>query len=673
MADIVLKIYSTSNPGVSSWADTVDHTLSGDIIDYRIENNSNYNIDTAWFKINDSSHKWSDQITPDHYTGAAENTQVWRAFSRNNKLIGSGVITHVYKDGGYIIIQGEGMTSLLQRKVVQDEFFQTKDGSGMAVSGDFILMDATYGLIHKYLSTTYGAIGSTYVTTPTATEPRVWKFDGVTLWDACVDVARGSYGSNSKSYDVYLYETYTAPATFTMELYFKEIESTASAKTIRLSDVHVPSFQLTEHARENYNRVVVRGARIPDFGVPNDFDAFTSDYHIGPYVHDGGDGETGFFEDTGETMETDGGVVGMYVTNFEEGCAGKITTLTETKATCSGGFVGGATQVFNNEDTGYIGYWYITTEDAKGGGAGWSIVEDTSAPYASGTSMLLSRPVVTNRTIFALDIEQLGYTIDQRFTRLKMKIIGAASGGAGRKTFRIVLGVKDKYGNYNSDGNPANIDNYFYLLRYQYSIYCGVGYPASNMYEIDIPLPKPNLDMGWSDQIQAFNNSGIEQREWSQIAQVGVYLDDVDGEEITGMYISELRFEGPDSYTGVYPTEDPTIAREYPYTDSGLKSDTDCQNLAENVMTGLNIKQYQGVARLMGVKRDYTLKGGNTVEVAVPSKSINIRSGQTPNKLGIPRIILTPDTQELQLGRIYTTDEIINRVSRSLRVTNKID
>ena len=58
MTDIILKIYSTN----ATWADTLDHTISGDVLDYIITDNSNYVIDTAWFKLNDCDRRWSDHF-----------------------------------------------------------------------------------------------------------------------------------------------------------------------------------------------------------------------------------------------------------------------------------------------------------------------------------------------------------------------------------------------------------------------------------------------------------------------------------------------------------------------------------------------------------------------------------------------------------------------------------
>lgn len=666
MPDIVLKIYSTS----TTWGDTLDHTIFGDVVDYEIMDNSNYEIDTAWFKINDNDHRWSDQITPDHYTGAAENTQIWRAFSRNDTLINSGVVSKVYKQGNNIIIEGYGMSALLLRKVVEDEYFQTKDGAGTAISGDYILTDSTYGLIPSYLSTTYGTIGvSTYVTTPTTTQSRFWKFDGWNLWDCAVDVARASYGSNSNPYDVYLFETYTAPSTFTRELYFQEIESTAKAKTVVMSDVIMGDFNLAEHARENYNRVVVRGAPNPNGFRPNPPDDIFDDYLINAaaaYTHDGGDGAA-FFEDSGATMVTDGGVTGMYVSNLDDGCVGRITTLTETKATLADGIWGGNQGDFDDNENAYVGYWYANAETDDGS---WDMTSTTSTYVGGPLNISCTRTDTTNRILYVVDLEQLGYTIDQRFHTLRFDAIGLAT-GAGSKEFRAVLGVKDKYGNENSQGNPANIDDFSEHLSYIVNMYCDTSFTDSHVYNAEIPLPKPNLGNDWKDATTGIDTSGIQQREWFQISQLGFYLDDDANEDITNIYLGNIRFIGDIPYEGSNPTTPPSFSREYIHRDNGLQSTTDCNNLAQNILTGLNKKQWQGNITLKGVKRDFTLKAGNTVEIVIPSKTINIQAGETQSKLGTQAIRYTPNTQELTVGRIYSTNEIVNNIARGWRLTNK--
>jgi len=591
--DIVLKLYSTT----TNWGDTLDHIIYGDILDYEIVDNSNYLIDTAWFKINNTNNKWSDQIDVDVWDGS-ETTQVWRAFTRADQLINSGVVTRVSKESGHTIIEGEGMTSLLKRYVIEDKRFHINDNSSDAISGTYMLTSTEndgdgndMGLIPRYLSTTYGAIGvSTYVGATNTDEPRDWKFYGEYLYDACVDIAKASYGINNKSFDVYLFETYSAPSTFTRELYFQEFESTAKAKTIVQSDVYIPNFFLSPHCRENYNKVYVQGEMNPNYIKPDN----------------------------------------------DQYCEG-----TES--------------------------W---SSDVETGGTATIDVVGNNQQIVGTTAIKLYRGDAAHRVAYIRDIS--ASPIESYFHSIQFSALAQSVDDTDeRLKFYLGLGVEDVY------GNQALADNEFFAMEYECWILAN---KSSGAYGFQwdftsynpIPLPKPTGGHDWNFDQNQFSNSNINYRDWHKIVEVGFRLDDDATEEIQYLVIDNLRFIGNYPYNSTWTNGAPTYTREYRYTDDGLKSDTTCQNMAKQIGTGLNVKQYSGNITLKGIKRDFTLKSGNTIEIIIPSKNINISSGQTPAKIGVQKIVYKPNTQTLTVGRVYSTSEIVNNIARSVRRSKKI-
>lgn len=278
MSDIILRIYSTT----AAWADTLDHELSGEIKDYKIVDNCNYLIDTAWFRIDNSEHQYEDDIEVDDDS----TTQVWRAHAMDGTLINSGVVTAVEKVGNSLIVKGKGMSELLSRKIIESESFYSKDGAGNAMQGKYILTDATYGLVKKYLSTTYGAINvlasgaGGYVDTPLTTQTLQDKIDGITLWDACILTAKASYGRTGQAtnncYDVYLFETYSG-GSYSLNLWFREREVYPTSGITRFgpADIHLPDLRYSPSVLSKYNKVFVRGAINAMHKYPKDMDSIT--------------------------------------------------------------------------------------------------------------------------------------------------------------------------------------------------------------------------------------------------------------------------------------------------------------------------------------------------------------------------------------------------------------
>lgn len=591
MTDIILKLYDNWNRSPA----TAAHILFGDVLDYQIIDNSNYNLDTAWFKINNSDGRWSNEFNVDSWSGS-ETIQVWRAFSRDDSLIGSGTVTNIQDKGEYILLQGEGMSSLLKRRIVDKVFYQTKDGSGNDIAGNFILLDTVYGLIN---GSTNGLLGSTYgaitVDTdagnlPVTTYPRTWKFDGANLWDACVDVAKASYGSNGKNFDVYLYETYASPATFTLKCYFKERESTASAKTIVLSDVHVPGVDFQVFGKINFNKVIVRGEVNPNSIYPLDSDTWTE-------------------SSTNWSMSEE---------------AGTNTVSAVTAARHYGDY---AVEFYRDDRLNRVCYYYddnTTLADSK-----------------------------YNKIAF--------WACASSFDNVEERL-----------TFDLCLGVKDVYTNeravtYDFGNDPFPKLRDIFIVAHA----SGATLSTFDFTYYEFPLPKPNSANGW-DTSDTFQNSLISVGEWNETSQIGFRLDDDAGEEIQYLVIDGLHFIGNAPFEGSATDGSPTYSREYVHSDMGLKSNTDCTNMAQNILRRFKEKQYSGSVELRGVKRDYSLNAGNTVEVVIPSEGLNIQTGQTPSVLGIQQIVYTPNTQALSLGRVYSNSEMINELSRKYRLLSKI-
>jgi len=599
--DIVLKLYSTT----TNWGDTLDHIIYGDILDYEIVDNSNYLIDTAWFKINNTNNKWSDQIDVDVWDGS-ETTQVWRAFTRADQLINSGVVTRVSKESGHIITEGEGMTSILKRRAISLHDIPNSNNSGSNISGTYILTENSdtdigsekMGIVPRYFGTTYGTLNySTYVDATNTTNTREWYLDGLSVWDVCIEIARGSYGTNGKPFDVYLFETYDG-STFTKEFYFREKESQTSAKTILQSDLHLPSFYFSQHAPFNFNKVTAYGAINPRYFYPK------------------------------------------YTSNGED------------------------------EITSGLDPWVETSENSTMHITQWGPAKNKSA-------IKLDRGVnVDDKALGYYD--NATYRWDTRYNSLKfsVKAMHDKAGDAiqGPLYFYVFLGVKDKFGNasdttYHLTGTPAALYFKQSIMAYHNTTYNFRRAPWS---EYEIPLPKANDSNGWTNATKNFSNSNLTYNDWSQIYRVGFILSDNETNDyITQLSVDDVIFIGNVSYSGSSIDGTPTYLREYVYRDEGLRSNTACISMAANLLRSFKVKQYQAKCVFTGVKRDYSLKAGDTCELVIPSKNIIIKSGETPTKLPIQRIEYTPNKQTLILGRQYSLQEIINNTTRMMKLRGR--
>jgi len=600
MSDIILKIYSTGG----AWANTLDHEISGEILNYTIVDNCNFLIDTASFLIDNSSHQYEDDITVDD----SSSTQVWRAHAMDGTLINSGVITSVEKVGSNLLVKGKGMSELFARKIIESESFYSKDGAGNAMHGKYILTDTTYGLVGKYLSTTYGAINvlasgsGGYVDTPLTTQTLQNKIDGITLWDACILVAKASYGRTGQAtdnvYDVYLFETYSA-GSYSLNFWFREREIYPTSGILRFgpSDIYMPDLKYAPSVLGKYNKVFVRGAYDPTSTYPKDItDWTTNTTNWSISKEEGGDAPT----------------IGLTTTNPYLGAS--------------------ALEFYRGSVTSRTMYYY-----------------DPSA------TIIDNRYNKIKFWAIASSFDDLDPSL---FERLEFKLTLNIKDKYGNK------------GDDGSDMAYNSWHIYYDLSIGAISTHLSLNEALYTFY--DIPLPSPGLANGWDNALNTFHASGISISEWDTIYQLGFRIDDDAGEEIQYMDISGLHFVGNIPYSGSATSGAPTYLKEYIYTDRGLHSDTICENMAKQLLRAFKNTQYPAEISLLGYNRNFSLMAGENIELQILEKGINVISGQTPAKLPIQSITYTPGRQHIKAGRHVSLAEIINDARRSIKGIDKI-
>ena len=277
---MILKIYDGSGNHYIGDGDLLKTILPSELIEYHIVDEL-MTIDESYFRIiNDGRYS---SIYDRHDDGTTLG-DIWRAYSDEGELILSGIITEVElsRDESGMIIRGKEWTSILARRIAENEVFTDQ-------KGDYILTNATYGLIPKYLGT-YNINVATYVDTPSNIIKQ--KYNGQSVYDCAVDCAGQSYGAGSKQFQFSIFEVDSA-GSFTKYLWFKERESGSVAKTFYSWDLVPGSVEMSPSTLPLKNRIIVEGDVYKKF-TPSDQDTWTESTSYWTAVY-------------GDTITTDGG------------------------------------------------------------------------------------------------------------------------------------------------------------------------------------------------------------------------------------------------------------------------------------------------------------------------------------------------------------------------------
>lgn len=656
MTDIVLKIYSTT----TNFGDTLDHTIFGDIVDYEIVDNSNYLVDTAWFRIHDSDHRWEAQIT----ASDGSTLQLWRAFSRSGMLINSGRVVSVYREGQYLIVKGTGMTDFMRNFIVEDQTFDTQNIH-------YILTDSTNGLLQS-------SSGGNYLPSATYTSFVMDMFvdredgggvnyndlsaqnvvlDGNTLFDVTRGLAEKSYGANSKPFDFYLFERSTRTGTL----------SVAGGDTVGATSIDDDS--------EDFSNVAL-GATIFNstdlsYGYITGVSTSTLTFSGGL---SGGTADT-FADGDSYRVETYGSssfAWFLYLRERELTPSKKTITLGDISAPSLNLSVGEDAQLFYNKvivrgrdfNTNPCPIdrdWW--TEDT---GRGWTADGGSGCDFANeGT---IKRVGSNSIGIDANNAEWIGFVLDltnvnaYNATSTPSALMSSGNGFIVNHnkeqfcTFQMQCGWDSS--NTNDDRRlvlavTTDVDTNLWEIP-PYQSETSDSYPNSLYFKSGEWYEYPFRLKDVVDKTCSY----VENLKW---ALIGPGSDDLT------MYLDNLHFYENNVCKGSSTDGAPTYVREYLHNDPYLESDVQCNNMAGYLLNSIKRTNYSGGLDLMGVHRDFNLRAGDNVEVVIPSKSINIRSGKSQAKINIQSITYRPNRQILSLGRKTSMTEIINNAVLSAR------
>lgn len=258
---VILKIYDGSGTHYIGDGSLLHTIVGSEIMAHGVVDELNV-IDESYFRIVNEGRY--DSIYNRHDDGTTLG-DIWRVYDDTGELILSGVITEVEKSNNEteLIIKAKEWTQVLTRRIVENEVFTDK-------KGDYILTNATYGLIPKYLST-YNINVSTYVDTPSNIIKQ--KYNGQSVYDCAVDCAAQSYGAGSKQFQFSIFEVDSA-GSFTKYLWFKERESGSVAKTFYYWDIVPGTMQMSPSTLPLKNRIIIEGDVISGY-TPANKDSWT--------------------------------------------------------------------------------------------------------------------------------------------------------------------------------------------------------------------------------------------------------------------------------------------------------------------------------------------------------------------------------------------------------------
>jgi len=236
-----------------------------------------------------------------------------------------------------MIIRGKEWTSILTRRIAENEVYTSQ-------KGDYILTNATYGLIPIYLGT-YGINTATYVDTPSNIIKQ--KYNGQSVYDCAVDCANQSYGAGSKQFQFSIFEVDSA-GVFTKYLWFKERESGAVAKTFYEWDILPGTMEMSPSNMPLKNRIIVEGDTIEEY-TPSDKDTWT-------------ESSTYWTGGSGMTVGTATGKVG---TNSIKGSMAAAETWAWMETTDSDWGSKFYRSDFLNAEPHYVTFWFKVSDKTK--------------------------------------------------------------------------------------------------------------------------------------------------------------------------------------------------------------------------------------------------------------------------------------------------------------------
>ncbi len=234
--DMVLKLYDGStnyhgrNPAAS-----LDNTIHGGLLDYYLQDNSNYQVDRFESTIRNRGESISA-------------LDVWRLFALDTSLQSSGRIMTPPQAFGdrKLRMLGEDWTSILKDRMVRGESYD-------AQGGDDIVKD----ILTNYFDVANSDYNINVAEVAATTNSITKEFDGISAYDVVKDVAAMSYGGNSREFDFYIYEQTATLGTLRFKFFERQ---PASSLTINQSMVRPGGFSLFKRKDLDFNVVNVYGA-----------------------------------------------------------------------------------------------------------------------------------------------------------------------------------------------------------------------------------------------------------------------------------------------------------------------------------------------------------------------------------------------------------------------------
>lgn len=264
MSNIRIKFYEGGTAGTGGKAyngnttdATLNHVIQGDLIRYKIVDNSNYLVDTAWFRV-DASNDYDGSTRKYNIS----NGDIWRAFNLRGNLISSGYVTSTSENDGRLEIRSEGWTGILKRRVVNGEEYENTDIDDIVkdlLDSYFEVSNSDYNISQANIDATSNALSV--------------KYDGITVYDAVRDLSERAYGSNSLPFDFYIYES--SVGSLAMEFFERGDRPSSGKKTLTSSDFQPNTFTFNRRDDLNFNSVRVYGDFKKVNLVPTDMDYWT--------------------------------------------------------------------------------------------------------------------------------------------------------------------------------------------------------------------------------------------------------------------------------------------------------------------------------------------------------------------------------------------------------------
>jgi hypothetical protein len=272
---------------------------------------------------------------------------------------------------------------------------------------------------------------------------------------------------------------------------------------------------------------------------------------------------------------------------------------------------------------------------------GWSNVVNTtvtingSLKYIGDQSVRIE--VVTPGSAAYAKFDRTDDLVKDKAHSLRFWVRASRSSGVNLEKFKIILRVKDKYGNATVTASD---------LQREYLVLADSGNPP--FYYFEVPLPQKEDYKSWFyDSTSTFPSSGLPTTEWETIDYIGFFLEDTSN--IDFLFIDGLSFIVYEEYEGTYPTTTPSKLKQYQFINRGLPSNQECQDFAQRLYNFLNTANFSGTFQ---TNHHFDIGAGDTINLDLYTLNLKL------NKVRVKQVRYTKtnktERQYITLG--YDTD-----------------